>query len=171
MNPSSRGFTLIETLVALTILVSLLAIGIPVGRSILAKSRQTGCLGQLRGMGLALEAYLQDHRQFLPELAQGRANKSDPAPVLETLLLPYVESPQAFQCPADAQEFAKSGSSYFWNHTQNGLHVTKLRFFGIDERPDKTPLIFDKQSWHPDGVNFLYADRSSSAEIRFATGN
>jgi prepilin-type processing-associated H-X9-DG protein len=51
------------------------------------------------------------------------------------------------------------------------LPVSKLSFFGIKDRPDKIPLVIDKEAWHPHGTNFLYADQSSSSKARFATGN
>ncbi len=163
-----RGFTLIEVLVVVAILATLVGIGIPVGKSMMARSREAACLGQLRSIGIALESYLQDHNQMLPELAMGRSSKADETPVLETVLLKYVETPDAFKCPQDRREFEKSGSSYFWNHLQSGEHVTKVAFFMISDRPDKIPLISDKEAWHPGGTNFLYADQTSSNRVRFA---
>lgn len=166
-----RGFTLTEVLVVIAILATLAGIAFPITRSVIGKSRQSACLGTLRSIGVGLQAYLQDHNQVMPTLAAGRLLKSDDTPVLETVLLPYLEDPAAFQCPADREQFAKSGSSYLWNSTQNGLHVTKLAFFGMQNRPEATPLIFDKEAWHPKGGNFLYADSSSSSQVRFAVGN
>lgn len=166
-----RGFSLLEILVVLAVVVTLAGIGVPLVRSALAKSREAACLTQLRSLGVALEGYLQDHNQIMPELAMGRSSRGEDAPVIETVLLPYVGSPDAFKCPQDDREFAKSGSSYFWNHLQSGLPVTKLAFFGIDDRPDKIPLISDKEAWHPAGTNFLYADQTSSNKVRFAATN
>ena len=74
----------------------------------------------------------------------------------------------AFHCPADKKEFQKSGSSYLWNSTQNGRHVSQLVFFGVKGRPDRIPLIYEKETWHPSGMNFLFADMSSSNKLRFA---
>ncbi|MCU0779163.1 MAG: type II secretion system GspH family protein [Akkermansiaceae bacterium] len=166
-----RGFTLVEILIVLAVVATLAGIGVPVVRAALAKSREAACLGKLRSLGVALEGYLQDHNQIMPVLAIGRSSRSDETPVLETVLLPYIEDPDAFRCPQDKREFAKSGSSYFWNHLQSGLPVTKLSFFGIDDRPDRIPLISDKEAWHPSGTNFLYADQSSSNKVRFGATN
>jgi prepilin-type N-terminal cleavage/methylation domain-containing protein len=166
-----RGFSLMEILVVVAVIAALAGIGAPLVRSALAKSREAACLTNLRSLGVALEGYLQDHNQTLPVLAMGRSSRNDETPVLETVLLPYIENPDAFKCPQDKREFAKSGSSYFWNHLQNGLPVTKLAFFGIDDRPDKIPLISDKEAWHPSGTNFLYADQTSSNRVRFAAAN
>jgi prepilin-type N-terminal cleavage/methylation domain-containing protein/prepilin-type processing-associated H-X9-DG protein len=167
----TRGFTLTEMLVVLAITGALAGIGYPVTRSFIAKSREAACLGNLRSLGVALQTYLQEHNDQMPELATGRASRTEDLPVLETVLLPYLEAPDAFRCPADKVQFEKSGSSYLWNSTQNGLHVSQLSFFGIKDRPDKIPLIADKESWHPGGTNFLYADSSSSNKPRFAAGN
>lgn len=166
-----RGFTLMETLIVLAVIATLAGVGFPLGRSMLARSREAACLNQLRSLGTALESYLQDHNQILPKLAMGRPSRSDDSPVLETVLLPYAEAPDAFKCPQDSREFEKSGSSYFWNHLQNELPVSRLVFFGIDGRPDKIPLISDKEAWHPGGTNFLYADQTSSNRVRFAATN
>ena len=168
---SPAGFTLIESLVVLAILATLAGIAIPVTRSIVATSREAACLQNLRALGAGLESYLQDHQQKMPELATGRASLTDPAPVLETVLLPYQQSPAAFRCPQDFKQYAQSGSSYLWNSTQNGLLASQLAFFGIAGRPDKIPLITDKEAWHPHGTNFLYADSSASNRARFAAGH
>ena len=166
-----RGFTLVELLVVIAVLAVLGGIGFALGKSVLGRSREATCLNNLRTLGVALESYLQEHNQTLPTLAAGRSSKTEDSPVLETELLPYVESPDAFHCPQDHQQFAKSGSSYLWNSTQNGLKTSELKFFGIEDRPDKIPLITDKESWHPSGTNFLYADQTSSNKARFAAAS
>jgi len=166
-----RGFTLIEMLVVIAIIATLAGVGYPVTQSFIAKSREAACIGKLRSLGIALQSYLQEHQDKMPELATARASKTEETPVLDTLLLPFLATPDAFQCPADKKQFEKTGSSYLWNSTQNGLHLSQLAFFGIKDRPDKIPLITDKEAWHPGGTNFLYADLSSSNKPRFAVGN
>ena len=164
-----RGFTLMELLVVIAGLGVIAGIGIPIARSVLAKSREAACLNNLRSLGVGLQSYLQEHGQILPDLAESRASKADDTPVLDTVLLPYLESPEAFKCPQDSKDYEKTGSSYWWNSFQSGKHVSKLYLFGIPE--DRIPLIADKASWHPNGSNFLYPDMSSSNKLRFAVGN
>lgn len=171
-NENSRGFTLLELLVTIAIIATLAGIAVPVSLSVVAKSREAACLGNLRSIGIGLQLYLQDHNQRLPELALGRESKSSEEPVLETVLLPYLEDGGAFHCPEDEDQFRKTGSSYHWNSTQNGLLISKVAFFGIEGRPEAVPLVSDKESWHPEeGTNFLYADSSASKTVRFSTGS
>jgi len=166
-----RGFTLTEMLVVLAIIGVLAGVAYPVSRSMLGKAREAACLNNLGSLGVGLQSYLQEHNDKMPDLAQGRASKTEEQPVLETILLPYLGSAEAFHCPADKTEFQKTGSSYFWNSTQSGLHVSKLAIFGIKDRPDKVPLIYDKEACHPNKVNFLYADMSSANKFRTTVGN
>ncbi len=166
-----NGFTLVELLVVVAIIAVLGGIAVPVGISMVAKSREAACLGNMRSMGVGLQLYLQDHNQVLPTLALGRADRNSDEPVLETVFLEYLENADVFRCPADKEQFEETGSSYNWNSTQNGLHIAKVSFFGIEGRPEAVPLVVDKESWHPSGSNFLYADSSSSNKVRFVTGS
>ena len=164
-----RGITLVELLVVLAIIGVLAAIIYPISRSMIGKSREAVCLTNLRSLGVGLQSYLQEHNDKMPKLDASRASKTDDVPVLDTVLLAYLESPEAFHCPEDKVEFAKTGSSYSWNHLQSDLHISNLYFFGV--REDTIPLIFDKSSWHPSGTKFLFADFGSSNKPRFVTGN
>lgn len=166
-----RGFTLVELLVVIAIIATLAGIGLPLFRSMRGRSQEAACLNNLRSLGVAVQSYIQEHQDRLPEMAQGRVSKTEETPVLETILLPYLESPDAFHCPADVKQFSKTGSSYFWNSTQNGKLVSQLSIFGINDRPDKVPLIYDKEAWHPNKVNFLYGDLTSATKFRITTGN
>ena len=166
-----RGFTLIEMLIVVAIIAALVGIGYPVTNSVVGKSREATCLNKLRALGVGLQGYLQEHGDKMPKLVQGRATKEQEMPVLETVLLPYLDSAEAFECPADHKQFGKSGSSYFWNATQSGLPVSELKLFGIQGRPDRIPLIYDKEPWHPNKANFLYADMSSSSKFRPVVGH
>ena len=164
-----NGFTLVEILVTMVIIVVLSAIAVPVSLSMVEKSRQATCVGNLRQIGAGLQMYLGDHRDILPELALGRASKNSDEPVIETVLLEYVESEDVFHCPSDKKEFRKTGCSYNWNITQNGRRIDQLSFLGNDERPERIPLVSDKEGWHDEKTNFLYADFSMSEKVRFVS--
>jgi len=168
-----RGLTLVELLVSVVIVATLAAIGTAMVRSGIRSSQQAACLSNLRQIGVGLELFLQDHADRLPVLVAGRRSRSEDVPVLETTLLPFVESESVFQCPADPEKFRTTGSSYLWNTTQNGRHVTNLSFFGENDA-SRIPLVADKESWHSDadegGTNILYADRSADRRFRLAAG-
>ena len=164
-----RGFTMVELLVVIAIIAALVGIGYPVSRSFIAKSHEAACIGNLRSLGVALQSYLQEHNQIMPDLQSNRSSKSDDVAVMDTVLLPYLDSPDVFRCPADKDDFKKTGSSYIWNSSQNKRPISDLYFFNV--REDLIPLIFDGKSRHPSGTNFLYADFRSSNKLRFVTGN
>ncbi|MEP2776653.1 MAG: type II secretion system protein [Luteolibacter sp.] len=164
-----EGFTLIELMIVIAIIAVLVGLSVPITRSMVAKSRESSCLGNLRQIGMATQLYMDDNSGVLPNLEIGRADKSSDVPVMETVLNQYIESEEMFHCPADFEEFGKSGCSYNWNHTQSGRLLSQMSFFGED-KPERIPLVSDKEAWHPKGTNFLYADYSSSNKVRFVTG-
>jgi|AntRauTorckE6833_2_1112554.scaffolds.fasta_scaffold11579_4 prepilin-type N-terminal cleavage/methylation domain-containing protein len=170
MNHSRKsGFTLFELLITIAIIAVLTGIIAPISISLVRKSHEAACASNLRNIGVGINGYLQDNNNRLPVLALGRENKSSDVPVLETVIFEYVESADVFHCPSDSEEFKKTGSSYNWNVTQNGRHISKLSFLGIEDRPEIVPLVSDKEAWHSGETNFLYADYSSSTDERFAT--
>jgi prepilin-type N-terminal cleavage/methylation domain-containing protein len=164
-----HGFTQIELLVVVAILAGLAGISYPVIRSWVAQSHAVKCLNNLRSLGVALQTYLQEHNDTMPDLVIGRSSKSVDLPVLDTVLISYLDSPDVFHCPADHEQFKKTGSSYSWNHLQSNQHLSKLEFFGV--RQNQIPLIFDKSAWHPAGTQFLFGDFTQSNKPRFAPGN
>lgn len=163
-----RGFTLIEMLVALLIVAVLGGIVFSLGGKARSAARAKVCLTNLRDIGVGLESYLADHSYIMPELVSARDSRDSKDPALETVLVDYV-SAESFQCPADDEIYAKTGSSYFWNNTQNGLPATQLDFFGNTDSPSSIPLVADKEAFHPsdNGTNILYADWGADDEVRF----
>jgi len=61
-----RGFSLIELLVALAVLLLLAALGVPPGLAALERSRAARVVGDLRMAEVALEAYRTDHGCYPP---------------------------------------------------------------------------------------------------------
>ncbi|MEY3395049.1 MAG: hypothetical protein RL346_1285 [Verrucomicrobiota bacterium] len=163
------GFTMTELLVTIVIIAILTGIAVPIGISMVEKSRETKCLGNLKEIGVGLQVYISDNQDYLPVLAMGRKSRNSTEPVLETELKGYIEQEEVFHCPSDKTEFRETGSSYHWNVTQNGRLITELSFLGVEGRPEMVPLVSDKEAWHAEKTNFLYADSSSSNKLRFVT--
>ncbi len=161
---------MIELLTVVAVIVGLAAISVRVFGQVRRKAQQTGCVNNLRGLGIGLENYLQDNNGKMPTLSVGRADKSSQDPVIETLLVPYVgNNAEVFHCPADVKFFKASGCSYFWNTMLNEQNRYDLKFLGESDNISQVPLLYDKEAFHPNGVgaNILYADYSVTDRVSF----
>lgn len=174
LNPTTRGFTLVEMLVVMAIIAIISALAVGGWQASQRSARSLACTGHLRQIGTALSRYLSDHDQTFPKLVMARDDKEDKQPALDTELLPYIREKSVFKCPADTAGIAeKTGTSYLWNHKLNGqrladLSVTFLRGETITDS-HKIMVIGDKEGFHsePDKVNVLYADGHASKELTF----
>jgi prepilin-type N-terminal cleavage/methylation domain-containing protein len=98
-EPRKRGFTLVEMLVVIAIIVVLMAILFPVFSRVRAHARKVKCIGQLHQLAMALKSY-----------QNGNNGRFPPAPVFvngryyggfSALYPDYVDNSDIFICPDD----------------------------------------------------------------------
>ena len=87
-----RGFTFVESLTALVIILILAAILFPVFARAREKGHQTACGANLKNIGVALRLYSAEHYGHFP------ARDND----LEALVPRYLPDPEALVCPTAA---------------------------------------------------------------------
>lgn len=163
-----NSFTLLELLIVVGIIGLLAGLLFPVLGKVRERGWQTRCLSNLHQLGIAVNLYAQDHRQYLPVAAmQPTVNTNLPAIV--ELLAPHVGQQQSkvFQCPADRQPldvgqtfFELEGCSYSWNSLLNGRLIDRTQ---IDIAAMKLwpPIMGDYEKFHggsDSGRNYLYPD-------------
>ena len=169
---SPRAFTLIELLITIAVVAALTAIAIPSLSIARARADAVNCLGNLRGLGFALNSYLAENQMTMPPLAAARADKTEEVPVIDNTLDAYVDTMKVFTCPAGQGLAKTTGTSYFWNSALSGQAVARLNFFGFVTDLSKIPVLVDKEGWHrhtEDKVNHLFADGHATKELKLFT--
>jgi prepilin-type processing-associated H-X9-DG protein len=147
---------------------------IPAAWKSVETGRATACTSKLRQLGGGLNAYLADHELTMPTMKAGRLRVSEPGPVLDTVLLPYLPDKKSFACPSDSKIARASGTSYYWNNTINGQRIGSLDFMHLTDNPSRIPIMADKEGFHPyleKKVNMLYADGHATKDLKFVTDN
>ncbi|MEO0454045.1 MAG: hypothetical protein AAFY98_07905 [Verrucomicrobiota bacterium] len=153
----NSGVSKVELLILFFVVGLCVSVSIPFLDAQMDRKKSDQCLSNLQEMGRGLEKYVIEHDQQLPDLMAGRHDSSQDVPVLETVLVDYVPSPEVFWCPADFNgSYERSGSSYYWNYfprlNEEGtkqLKVSQYRFTTDFERgKDAIELITDKDPNH-----------------------
>lgn len=167
-----RAFSLVEVLVVVGVIAVLVALGVPAFRTIQARAQTAQCLGNLRQIGIALNAYLGEHQMIMPVMVAARASRDEDAAALDNTLLEYMDSAGAFACPAGRAVAEATGTSYYWNSVLNGQAIARLNMFGLITDLGKIPITMDKEGWHEfgeDKVNHLFADGHAEHGLRMFT--
>jgi len=94
------GFTLIELIVVISIILILAAMLLPVFERAVKSAEAISCLVNVRNLALASQLYANDYDgRLLPALID--IPNSTQKNCWDVLLLPYVRSQQVYLCPAD----------------------------------------------------------------------
>jgi len=97
-----RGFTLIEILVVIAIIVLLAAITFPTFSRARENARRTSCASNLKQIGVGLLQYTQDNDELLPRAWRGGNMASDAVVSSKWMDMaqPYIKNEQVFNCPS-----------------------------------------------------------------------
>jgi len=130
---SRQGFTLVELLVVISIIVVLMAILFPAFQSAREKARQTRCITNLHAIDIALKSYLQDYRRFpLPPFYNQASLKYEGGPA--ALYPDYIQSHETMVCPADRSIDGVVSAAHASNY---------CTYAGVVDNPTASPARWD----------------------------
>jgi prepilin-type N-terminal cleavage/methylation domain-containing protein/prepilin-type processing-associated H-X9-DG protein len=164
-RPRAAAFTLVELLAVIAIIGILAALVIVALGKVRSSARQSGCLSNLRQIGVAWQLYLGDHNGRFPEFATyqmyywggGAGTWGGPAPETRPLY-PYISDEKFFRCPSDVENgaqpplYAFSGNSYVMaDSNQRGIlsrpeaknRVAITGYYKQLQHPARTIMVYD----------------------------
>jgi prepilin-type N-terminal cleavage/methylation domain-containing protein/prepilin-type processing-associated H-X9-DG protein len=105
-----RGFTLIELVVVIGIIILLMAIMIPIATRLVAGQQLQGCQMRMNKLGQALRMYRLDEGGFPPyRVANGEIRGRGLLALLDT---GHLRSREALRCPSDDRDYASECTTY-----------------------------------------------------------
>jgi prepilin-type N-terminal cleavage/methylation domain-containing protein len=148
------GFTLIELMIVIGIIVVLVGILVPVVGRARASGQSVACLGNLRQIGVAFHAYADANKGMLPDPAATQES-------WESMLRDHLPNREIFHCMSDGGLFDKLRSSYDWRDTGNPRTTIAGRSLLGIRRPGAVMAFDALPDWHAPGqINTLRAGGS-----------
>lgn len=160
LNPTRKGFTMIELLVSISIMTMLVSLLLPAVQQARESSRKMSCQSNLRQLGLAMMNFESVHSHF----PDGPSHKYDLLPYLDQTILYHLKGEQDEQapdsewddlrnavlavliCPSDPGETSANGflgdmagTSY---HANAGTGLLSDGFNGVFGYGDEAPKIY-----------------------------
>lgn len=170
MMDKDKGFTLVELLVVISVIALLMGILMPALGKARNVAKRTACQSNLRQIGVAFRAYLDDNSDIFPPACAFPWNITDAndplyKPPITKFLGLSLKEPKVFICPADTLEKyylrITDGSSYEYSEMLGGRTISSiLAQSGAKERNIHIMRDFSTAPRpQPHGkINYLYAD-------------
>jgi prepilin-type N-terminal cleavage/methylation domain-containing protein len=139
-----KGFTLVELLVVVAIIVILAGILYPVFAAARRAAYNATCVSNLKQIGLAVQMYTQDYDEAFPTaccqtdrvLGKAQPDLPTPTPYVWEVVKPYIKNPGIWRCPGDTgftaaggrvdmrpNTYDRTGSSFNYNTDLVWLHT------------------------------------------------
>lgn len=168
-----KGFTLIEIIIVVALVLGLAAILIPVfsrGHEPDPAPPASICSSNLKQIALAVLQYQQNYGEEFSADTNSRHGLDKPLS-WAGVLYPYLKSKQIFRCPSDETAKSQESSTYAYNawlanrkaeDLENPSH-TFLHFEVVADPNDWTqtgtgPQAVSASTRHSDGANYSFAD-------------
>jgi len=168
-NKTGKGFTQVEMLIVVLVIVLLVTIAVPAINRAMALADATSCRNNLRAVAVAMRMYLNDSEGVMPRAAQMPSHGRNEDPPIADVLAGSIPHPRLLECPGDNGPnengktfFESEGSSYEYQTLLGGTKVSES-FLTQESGEADTPVMNDYGPFHgrsgtSGAMNYLFAD-------------
>lgn len=159
-SSTTQGFSLVELLVAIALIVALAGVLVPLGKGMLVRSQSVNCSQNLRQIGVATMTYAGDNQMTLPVTTHQRKKGGKS---WRLTLQPYTASSLTFKCHEDgdlARDFTYVIND-FLTPNPSGAPDMNYSVLAKIERPEAT-FLFAEAATSFSNDHFHFTDYAGS---------
>lgn len=169
----NKGFSLLELLCALTLVVVVVLLGLMVSEGISRRHRETMCLGNLRQLGTGMALYAADHRGDWPIANGVPVRRSTSSAVFSQgewfgigLTYRYLSNKRLYHCLSD--DLYANQQQRNWDEPTTDLWGSyALRGFGQTYGTTMSQKLAENAGRALLSCTFMYSSRSSRPRLAF----
>lgn len=146
--PDHAGFTLLELLAVVGLMLLLAALVVPLATGALDSAYQVECANNLRNIGAVYSLYAADHDLRLPskEMLGNSSYRSLVDPLgLPSYFKPYMATNRSWMCPRGRKTLKQFGVNYAWSRAQN--LVAESGGVAAYSRASATVVVWDNMTY------------------------
>lgn len=157
-----HGFSILELLLALSIVVIVVSLAIPAYNFFKRKSEDAVCMSNLRGLHAGFSSYLHDHQFIWPknpflEKTGGSDADSDEAKWWFEQLKEYGPTRESWLCPSERSHFVEDNDPDFFSSTYVPTSFDQLP--NTAYRYASQPWVIERGGFHEKGMaNAIFPD-------------
>lgn len=153
----NEGFTLIEILVVLVVIILLVSIGVPSYQAHRRGAEKAVCMSQMRGLHVAFDNYMTDNNQW-PQMPSGIIESDKESDFWKWWILtmtPYGGDEGFWLCPSDKldRESADEYNGSYLPTQFDAHHHTPYRWAN-------QPWLLERGNLHKKGAHIMFPDGS-----------
>ena len=164
------AFTLVELLVAISIIACLSSLLMPALSAARQRANTLKCVSNMRQIGVSAQLYVNEHGNRTPVIEpwpdKPEYSSTDGAQSILQAFGPYGVTPAVLQCPSDTagpNYYAKEGASYQWFPMASGQIASAIKQVWMDNQSQSMTiahlfLAFDYSAVHNGEFNVLFGD-------------
>ena len=166
-SKSSKGISLLELLVTVTIVAILASIAVAISGKFIERAKKVKCISRMRGLHSGFVAYIQEHGHW-PQIPEGELTEDEFFRIFFVAMEPYGVSEEYWLCPSDEDMLKYTDieeDKFYGSYIPTPFDDKSATPFRWNQ-----PWVIERGDFHGGGGHMLMPDGSIQQQVNMFSG-